>query len=81
MRKISLERTQVVAGKFTVEEEGVIREEAQKQEMTVSEYVRGAVYGSLILDGNTKAIKLAAGLVRTKLAAKFGRMAGRTAEE
>ena len=80
MPKISMERTQVVAGKFTREEEHVIRAEAERQEMTVSEYVRAAVFMSLIMDGNTKAMKLAAGLAKTKLAQKFAALAGRPVE-
>ncbi len=77
MRKISMERTQVVAGKFTKEEEEVIREEAERQGMTVSEYVRAGVFTSLIMDGNTKAMKMMAGLAALKLAEKFKRLAGR----
>jgi len=76
-----MERTQVVAGKFTREEEQVIRDEAQKQNMTVSEYVRAAVFMSLILDGNAKAIKLMAGLVTGKLAEKFAKFAARPVTE
>ena len=75
MRKISMERTQVVAGKFTREEEQVIRDEAQGQDMTVSEYVRAVVFMSLIMDGNTKAMKLAAGLAASKMAEKFAALA------
>ncbi|HTO23115.1 MAG TPA: hypothetical protein VMQ10_11620 [Spirochaetia bacterium] len=81
MRKISMERTQVVAGKFTREEEQLIRDEAQRQEMNVSEYVRAAVFMSLILDGNTKAMKLMAGLVAGKLAEKFAKFAARPVTE
>ncbi len=77
MRKISMERTKVVAGKFTEEEEQVIREEAERQGMTVSEYVRAGVFTSLILDGNAKAIKMMAGLVGAKLAEKFAKFAGK----
>lgn len=77
MRKISMERTQVVAGKFTREEEEVIRHEAERQGMTVSEYVRSALFMSLILDGNAKAMKLMAGLVAGKLATKFAKYAER----
>ena len=76
MPKISMERTQVVAGKFTREEEQVIRQEAEKQGMTVSDYVRAGVFTSLIMDGNAKAVKLMAGLVRRKLAEKFAKFAG-----
>jgi hypothetical protein len=79
MPQISKERSQVVAGKFTREEEEVIREEAKKQGMTVSEYVRGAVFMLLIMDGNTKAMKLAAGLVAAKMAQKFATLAGAAA--
>ncbi len=81
MGKISLERTQVVAGKFTREEEQVIRDEAQKQDMNVSEYVRAAVFMSLIMDGNVKAIKLMAGLAKAKIAQKLSAFAGRTVAE
>ncbi len=76
MRKISLERTQAVAGKFTKEEEEVIREEAERQGMTVSEYVRTGVFMSLIMDGNTKAMKMMVGLAAVKLAEKFKKLAG-----
>jgi hypothetical protein len=65
-----------VAGKFTKEEEEVIREEAEGQGMTVSEYVRAGVFISLIMDGNTKAMGLMAGLVRRKLAEKFAKFVG-----
>ena len=75
--QVSKEWTQVVAGKFTREEEQIIKEEAKSQDMTVSEYVRASVYMSLILDGNTKAMRLAGGLVAAKLAQRFGAVAGR----
>jgi hypothetical protein len=74
MPKISKERTQVVAGKFTKEEEQIIRNEAESQGMTVSEYVRAGVLMSLVMDGNTKAMKLLAGLVAGKLAEKFKKL-------
>lgn len=76
--QISKQWTQVVSGKFTREEEKIIRKEAEKQKVTVSEYVRGAVYMSLIMDGNVEAMKLAGGLVAAKVAEKFrGLAAGR----
>jgi len=77
MGKISKERSRVVSGTFTEEEEAVIREQAKRDDMTVSEYVRAAIYTSLIIDGNVKAMKLMGGLIATKVANRCGKLLGK----
>jgi hypothetical protein len=76
MPQISKERSQSLGAKFTREEEAIIREEATSQGMTVSEYVRAGVFMSLVLDGNTKAMKLMGGMIASKLALRFKAIAG-----
>ena len=61
-------RTEIVSSKFTPDERSVLEDQARKEQMSVSDYVRAAVMFSLIMDGNLRAVKITSGLVRAKVA-------------
>ena len=66
--RVPVARTEIVSSKFTPEERSVLEEQAKKELMSVSDYVRAAVMFSLIMDGNMRAVKITTGLMRAKVA-------------
>lgn len=66
-----VERPAVLSGRFTKEEAKIIEQQAEKEGVTVAEYVRVAVMTGLVLDGNVEAMKLLAANVRSKLGKRF----------
>jgi hypothetical protein len=67
------ERPVVLSGRFTRHEEQLIEKEAEKQDMTVAEYVRTAVIMAMVLDGNLEAMKLVAGRAAEMIVERFRR--------
>lgn len=60
-----------LAARFTDRERACIERQAAKQGMGVSEYVRSSVMFMLVMDGDTEALKIAAGLMGDELRSRF----------
>ena len=56
-------KSELMQFKVTPEERKLIEKCAQKQDMTVSEYVRACLLMEMVLDGETKAIKIVASTI------------------
>jgi len=56
-------KSELMQFKVTLEERKLIEKCAQKQDMTVSEYVRACLLMEMVLDGETKAIKIVASTI------------------
>jgi uncharacterized protein (DUF1778 family) len=59
-------KSELMQFKVTPEERKLIEKCAQKQDMTVSEYVRGCLLMEMILDGEVAAMKIVASTIGRK---------------
>lgn len=73
-------RTELMQFKVTPKERGLIEKCADKQGLSVSEYVRAAVIMDMILEGNVGAMKIAVDTIGRKAVQVLRKRADRLAE-
>lgn len=73
-------RTELMQFKVTPEERKLIERCAQKQGLSVSEYVRAAVIMDMILEGNVGAMKIAVDTIGRKAVQLLNKRAERLAK-
>lgn len=73
-------RTELMQFKVTPDERKLIEKTAKKQNLTVSEYVRGAVIMDMILEGEVGAMKIVVDTIGRKAVQALRKRADRLAD-